>query len=57
MTQLKNAQSLVGKTIKTIDDKSCNCMEITCTDGTVVMLEAENIQPSIGLIGIVPYSK
>lgn len=53
---LENLQHLVGKTLKTIDDKACNCVTITCTDGTVVLLEAENLGPPLGLLAIIPYS-
>lgn len=55
MTLLENMQLLVGKTIKAIDDSTVNCKTVTCTDGTVVLLEAENVFSSIGLIGITPY--
>jgi hypothetical protein len=53
---LANLQGMVGKTVEAVDDKSCNVVKISFTDGTDVMLEAENVYPSIGLIGIVGYS-
>jgi hypothetical protein len=44
---------MVGKTIKAVDESSQNCISIEFTDGTNLLLEAENI--GMGLIGIVGY--
>lgn len=46
---LPDAQDLVGKTIKSIDNKSCNVVLIDFTDGTQIMLEAVYINPLIGI--------
>lgn len=46
-------QEMVGKTVERVNDRACNCLEIFFTDGTSILLEAENILPSLGLIGIV----
>lgn len=57
MNQLENAQGIVDKRVKSVDDSAVNCLTIHFYDGTSLLLEAENIMPSVGLIGIVPYSK
>jgi hypothetical protein len=44
-------EELVGKTIKSIENKSINVLELTFTDGSVVKLCAENaIYTSFGSI-------
>lgn len=37
----KLAPYMVGKTIKQIDEKSVNCLNIEFTDGTELLLEVE----------------
>lgn len=56
MNQLENAQGMVDKRVKSVDDSAVNCITIHFYDGTSILLEAENVTPSMGLIGIVPYS-
>lgn len=55
MQPMENLQVLVGKTLESIDDTADSCLTLTFTDGTVVTLEAENLNPPNGLIGIVSY--
>ena len=33
---------MVGRTIKAIDESSCNCISIEFTDGTELLLEVES---------------
>lgn len=47
------SESMIGKTIKAIDESSVNCLNIEFTDGTSLLLEAENV--GHGLIGIMGY--
>lgn len=55
MVQVQNLQQFVGKTILAIDDKACNCLTIRFTDNTLVLLEAENAGPPMGLLAISKY--
>ena len=45
-------QSIIGKQIVWVDGTAVNQIEIRLSDGTLLRLEAEQILPSIGLIGI-----
>ena len=51
----KIAPHMVGKTIKKIDEKSVNCLNIEFTDGTELLLEVEAVNGPIGLYGISGY--
>ena len=52
------SKSLVGKTIKAIDESNVNCVNIEFTDGTELLLEAENVGHGlIGIIGYIPKTK
>lgn len=39
--QIFSFNSFVGKTIKSVQEDSCNCLEIEFTDGTWVRIESE----------------
>lgn len=51
MVPLNSLKMFKGKTIKSIDERSENQIEIVFTDGKELRLEAVNIGPH-GLIGI-----
>lgn len=48
-------QTFVDKTIKSVGDSAINCVSIVFTDGTRVLLEAENAGPPAGLLGLTAY--
>jgi len=46
-------QRLIGKTVKAINNDSCNCLNIEFTDGTYVCIEG--FIDGHGLVNIVPF--
>ena len=48
-------ETFKGKTIAKVDTRAINCVTITFTDKTKVIIEAENAGPPVGLLGISAY--
>lgn len=55
--RLNNLKELEGETVDKVDDSACNVVTLTTKSGKTFMLEAENVGPPQGLLGIVGYKQ